>query len=200
MPICGRAEMKKKTKDNAVLLATEEVYAAGEEVEEHGGSYASYERLCGAMSAACKAYADQLITSSLKPQVPIQPFPFQAAEILHGLLEDLLAGRLNPMARSLVERSGARGLSMWERNAVQAACKYMQAAKKGWIADHREVAQIAERYGVNRATAQSWHRNEKRDLLPSIEDDRAREIVASMITTSMLEWAEHYSRLKQQGL
>jgi hypothetical protein len=190
--------MKTSTEDNAVTLATNEVDAA---IEEHDRSGAAYKRLCRAMSAACKAYADQYMIPSLTlAQVPMQPFPVQAAEKLHYLLEDLLAGHLDPMALSLVGRSGARGRRMWEKAAVEAACKYMQAVKKGWIADHREVARIAELYGVSRATAQSWRRNEKRDLLPSTDKYIPGKKWGSMIRASMLEWADRYSRLKKEGI
>jgi hypothetical protein len=183
------AELKKSTEDNAVILATNELDAAIEDVEEHDRSYAAYERLCRSMSDVCKAYAEQLIPSLKPAQVPIQPFPFQAAERLHGLLEELLAGNLSPMARTLVKRSGARGHTMLKRRAIYVACKYMQAVEKEWIADRSPVLRIATLYGVDRATAQGWRRNEKRDLLPKLDEGVGRAAVLQQIKDEMVWFA-----------
>jgi hypothetical protein len=163
----------------AVILASDELEAAESDFDLNDA--ASCRRLYVGLSAACSAYAHQYYAVSAKAH---EPFPLMAAEKLHLLLEELLAGNLSPIARRLVKRSGARGRTVLEKAEIYVACQYMQAVEEKWIADRSPVLRVATRYGVDRATAQSWRRNEKRDLLPDL-DGGDREVFAKLLTEAM---------------
>jgi hypothetical protein len=164
-------------------LPQDELAAKDDEAAKAAGR-----RVYEALSQVCRAYLDQFVDRSGLPRTlpPKEIFPPEVAGMFHAMLEGWLVGKLDRSLRDLVENEGTPGRNLRERNEVEAACRYMQAAestKPPLIDDRAPVKQIAEWYGVNRATAQSWKRAERRDLLtdymPDVSDDQRAAVIRS---------------------
>lgn len=132
-----------------------------------------------ALSAVCRAYVKQVAANPAKP--PAEAFPPDVAQILHAMLESLAAGNLDQSIRDLIFRPGAPGRHFGERQAIEHACRYIQAAKDGLIADRAPVATIARWFGVARRTAQGWARAEQRDLVAGFLDNASPDVRAEAI-------------------
>jgi hypothetical protein len=155
--------------------------------KDEDAAKAANRRVYEALSQVCRAYVGQFVDRSGLPRTsPSQEiFPPEVAHMFHAMLEGWLVGKLDRSLRDLVERAGTPGRNLLERNDVEAACRYMQAADikllKPLIDDGAPVEQIAEWYGVNRVTAQSWKRAEKRNLLadymPHVSDDQRAKVI-----------------------
>jgi hypothetical protein len=141
-----------------------------------------------ALSNVLQVYAKQFSDESGLPVAtplgtPPESFPPEAAYYCHSMLEGFLVGHMDNSLRDIIERPGAPGRSLGERRAIEDACRYMQAASgsQPLIADRSPVKRIAEWFGVDRSTAQSWRRAESRDLvvgyiLQASDFERARMI------------------------
>jgi hypothetical protein len=149
-------------------------------------------RLYESMAQACEAYFRQTVPP-LNSQRQ-EHFPPEVAMVLASHLTNLLAGRLDQAVRDLVERSGARGRAYIEQQDVDAAVRFLQAVQAGLIQHAKPVAQIAEWYGVNRATAQKWRREASEDLLAKFWPNASPDVRVSMLTKTAKRGGARYTQ------
>lgn len=144
------------------------------------------------MAEVCNAYFRQSIPP-LSSQRQEQ-FPAEVAMILAGHLTNLLAGKLDESVRELVERPGARGRAFLEQEDIEAAIRYLQAVKADLIKDTAPVLRIATWFGVSRATAQKWKREEKRDLLTAFWPEADPPTRTKMISDRAVRAGARYAK------
>lgn len=155
---------------------------ANDDNEAKAAARALFEAFAGIF----RAYVAQYVDADGLPIVgqPRQEFPPEVARIFAFMVEGWLAGHLDKELADLLGKRGARRRHPMEQADIEAACRYMQAATGGSpiIRDRKPISQVAQWFGVNRATAQSWKRAERRDLLKDFLNGHADEQRAQMIT------------------
>lgn len=136
-----------------------------------------------ALSAVCDAYCKQYGSSKeVGPWRPEEDFPLEIALIFRAMIEGWLEGLADLGLRDLLERPGKPGPSLYERNGIEDACRYMQAAEKEIIVDKAPVSRVSAWFGVQRSTAQSWLRESRRtDLVQRFMVDASSENRATVI-------------------
>ena len=194
--------MKKTKDDNPLILATAEYEAAHREFDS-SNERASYERLCGALSAVCEAYLQQH-SFNLNP---LLPFPLEAARRLHLMLEALKIGQLSPMASALAGRSGRRWYTVDDVMDIKWARLFWHACEKGWVDHPRPVAVVAEMFGESSINiVRGWRRKARKegfkgdDLSPNIVGKEARaEFVAWLLAGIQIRGRERIARKQKEA-
>ena len=161
--------------------------------ESKDGARAIYE----SMSAICKAYATPECEG---------PFPKDVAFTLHVLLFDLLRGHLPESIKDLIG-GGGRSFSFGEQRSVEAACRYVQAARSGLIVDRKPVKNIETWYSTTRKTVQAWNkRYEGIDLLANFLADGDATARGNLIKSAAekegatyAKWARSWKAIEQRG-
>lgn len=153
------------------VIATDARKAAADDVTAKAENRKAYE----ALSVVCREYVGQFKDRNGLPipmSDPPEPFPPIVANIVHAMIEGWLVGKADLSLRDLLDGPGKPGRSLYERNDIEDACRYMQAVDNGLIADRTPVSRVAAWFGVQRSTAQSWQRDAKReDLLKDFMPD-----------------------------
>lgn len=183
---------------NAAQLALSAAREALRVANDEASAKAAGRSIYQALASVCRAYLAQFVDESGRPRVgaPQQAFPPEAALMFRSMVEGWLVGRTDQSLTDLLSVSGAPGRSLIEAKDIEDACRYMQAADgpTALIEDLAPVKRVGGWYGVSRATAQSWKRDERRDLVASFLADAATAERISVITNRAKKAGERYSR------
>ncbi len=93
---------------------------------------------------------------------PLQPYPGDAIARAAKLMESLSAGRLPQPVTDATAAGGRPDRWPGERRDLASAVHYLALAKRGAIADRAYNVTVAEAFGVDRTTVQSWWRERQR--------------------------------------